>query len=98
MPPLLAGLSHSEGAYAPFFDAFTFDYTAVVPDVTSTITILPFTENQSVNVTVNGGDPSQPVNLNSTVTDISILLGANVRVKPNTVCLFQNRPTIKSCK
>jgi hypothetical protein len=75
MPPLLAGLSHSEGAYAPFFDAFTFDYTAVVPDVTSTITILPFTENQSVNVTVNGGDPSQPVNLNSTVTDISILLG-----------------------
>ncbi len=72
-PPTLLELSHSEGAMAPPFDPMVFSYKAIVPDVTSIISIKPEMKSGQT-VTINGKDPSYPVDLTGTETDITVLL------------------------
>lgn len=72
-PPTLISLFHSEGAMAPPFDPLSFDYIAVVPDVTATILVTPEIQTGQT-VTVNGNLPSDPVNLTQTETDVVMLL------------------------
>lgn len=73
MPPLLSDVWHSEWAYAPAFNPLVFEYAAVVPDATTTLTVTPDASGNAT-VLVNGEDPSTPVNLSATETDIIISL------------------------
>ena len=74
-PPVLTGLTHSQIAMAPEFNPLTFSYTAIVPDATATILVIPSVFD-STTVTVNGNPPDTPVNLTSTENAISILLNS----------------------
>ncbi len=72
-PPVLTDLWHSEWAMAPSFNPLVFNYTTIVPDATATIFIKPFTSSGNT-VTVNSLNSDNPVNLNSSENNISILL------------------------
>ncbi|HLV32818.1 MAG TPA: cadherin-like beta sandwich domain-containing protein, partial [Chitinispirillaceae bacterium] len=74
-PPVLTGLTHSQIAMAPEFNPLTFSYTAIVPDATATILVIPSVFD-STTVTVNGNPPDTLVNLTSTENAISILLNS----------------------
>jgi hypothetical protein len=71
-PPLLADLAHSEWAYAPSFDPLVMQYHAFVPDATYSITITPTALNSANSVSVNGGSPANPVNLDEIPKDILV--------------------------
>lgn len=72
-PPTLLNLSHLEGAIAPPFNPMTFDYIAVVPDVTATIVVIPEVRAGQT-VTVNGQAPTDTINLTGAETDVIMLL------------------------
>jgi gliding motility-associated-like protein len=61
--PVLSGLTASSGTLSPVFADTTMSYTAVVNNAISTITIIPALTDPNATVTVNGGNPSAPVNL-----------------------------------
>jgi hypothetical protein len=72
-PPLLNDLWHSEWAFSPPFLQTNLDITAVVPDITNSVTITP-EGSQGAIVKVNGNDPEIPVNLTGVNTDVSIVV------------------------
>lgn len=74
-PPVLTWLTHSKIVMAPEFNNLTFNYTAMVPDVTATLLVTP-SALSSVSITVNGKSPDTPVDLASIENAISILLNS----------------------
>ena len=72
-PPLLQDLWHSEWAYAPSFLPTIFDYTAIVPDATTTLNISIIAPDGTV-VTVNGKSLEEPVILTGSDMTFPILL------------------------
>ncbi len=71
-PPVLLDIWHSEWAYSPPFSSSIFDYTAVVPDVTSTLILKPFASSGSIVSVV--GSYSDTIPLSGIQTDVVIKL------------------------
>ena len=77
----LGALALSEGTLSPVFAAGTSNYTATVPNTTSTITLTPSTVDPNATVTVNGslvdnGQASSPISLNVGANAITLVVTA----------------------
>ncbi len=71
-PPVLLDIWHSEWAYSPPFSSNIMDYTAVVPDITSTLIIKPFASQGSIVSII--GPFSDTIPLSDVQTNVSIRL------------------------
>lgn len=97
-PPVLLDVWHSEWAYSPPFSSSILDYTAVVPDITSTLVIKPVASSGST-ISINGSS-SDTISLWGSETDVAIKVNNpdqcntttyNVNVKKSANCqIFVN--------
>lgn len=72
-PPVMQDLWHSEWAFYPPFDPSVLDYTAIIPDTVSTLTVSAAAAGNTV-VTVNGQNSSDTINLSETETDVKMVI------------------------
>ena len=72
----LSGLTLSSGTLTPAFDPATLSYTVNVDNSVSSLSVTPTASDSNAAVSVNGGSPANPINLNVGENTITILVTA----------------------